>query len=128
MKRYVQEWKSEIPNWLEIVAKEKTGVRGDWVFCSSERYGDDFLVGLRETRLKKSGPNKGKRMFFGEKVKCVVTREELRKAERRYEEATDNCHNCGGSGLYCWGHSVVEGFLIDECQLCVGTGKAKVAS
>ena len=99
MKRYVQEWKSEIPNWLEIVAKEKTGVRGDWVFCSSERYGDDFLVGLRETRLKKSGPNKGKRMFFGEKVKCVVTREELRKAERRYEEATDNCHNCGGSGL-----------------------------
>ena len=126
-RRYVKDWTNAVPFFLENVALRKTGKGEGWAFCSVECIGDagDSIVGVCQHRPLKSGPNKGRRKFFGDVVKCVVTRDELEAESLRYEQDTGKCHHCGGVGIKAVGHSIHEGTLVEDCRQCNGTGKAK---
>lgn len=128
MARYVKEWEHKSPFFLGDIALRKTRKGDGWSWCSIERVGDDFLVGVKQCRPRKSGPRKGKMMFYGESERCVVTRQELESEKIRYEAETGKCWLCGGVGSVSIGHSIHNGTLVDDCERCKATGKAgKVA-
>lgn len=121
--RYVSTY-NFAPHFIELVALRKTGKGEGWAWCSSERVGDDFLVEVCQHRPLKSGPRKGRRTFFGERIKCIVTHEEVRAEELRYERETGKCYRCNGCGMECYGHSEANGYMVRNCVRCNATGIA----
>lgn len=121
------------PNFMEVVARQKIGDKAAaWEIFKWERIGEgnDFVVGLGQTRLKTSGKNKGKKTWRGTDGrqlphgKAVVASTEIQAAEAKYEADTGNCSICGNTGQSFASWSAAEGTKYRTCRRCNGTGKA----
>ena len=113
---------------IENVALKKSGLvfdsSGVWGWCRVEAIGPDTLVELSRWRPKKSGPNKGGRLFYGERQRAIVTRAEVEAQEAEYERQTGRCHYCYGEGDRAVGWNRDAGEIRKVCGRCGGSGKA----
>jgi hypothetical protein len=113
--------------FCEEVARKKLNQPPEWKSCIWERIGPDAqkieggIPTIRTRGKYKGRPKWGKRSEF---VACIVTDEEVRQEEQRYETETGNCCKCQGSGQVVWSISVTDGTKYRECKPCKGTGKA----
>lgn len=101
-------------------------ISDSWEWFRFEKIGADILVEGCETRKKTRGKNKGERVWFGSKLKVIVTASEMDAERIAYERETGNCSQCCGDGQEWAGWNRAIGNHYRPCHRCGGTGKAKV--
>lgn len=112
-------------DFINEIAKRKANVNG-WMPCRWELIDNVTIVtggvpiGKRRDGRPKWGPEKSL-------TRVAVTDEEVREDESRYEAATGNCADCGGSGKEIAAISVAHGVSYRNCGRCNGAGKAVAA-
>lgn len=113
------------PQFMDIVAREKTGNIPEWEPYYYEAVTGGVIVKGGIPRLITRGPRKGMKTWDTKTAQTtVVSGKEIIDAARRYEEATGKCAACMGEAETPRSWSVDRGVTMRPCRICNGTGRA----
>lgn len=93
-------------------------------FSSESVEGGFILTGAAVTGTVTRGPRKGRPKYARDKVRVIVSSQEVAAEEQRYERETGKCLVCLGSGQEFASWSRKEGVCYSPCRRCGAEGKA----
>jgi hypothetical protein len=83
---------------------------------------NDTLLKCYKTQPITKGKNKGQKKYVGTATIVVISQDEIKAEEARYERMTGNCQRCFGNKQIAKSWSKDEGTVYRDCPRCKGTG------
>lgn len=117
------------PDIHAITARRVHNLPDDWqprIYGCLDRDLGFYLRGAVPIGTFSRGPRKGRPKFppLGQLQKVVITTDEVRQEQIRWEHETGLCVHCGGSGERVRSTSIQNGTTYRQCNECKGSGKA----